>query len=157
MLGIRIRIWIRMFLVLPDPNPDPFGSWSSSGSGSFHHQSKIFLKTLISSAFWLLNDFLSLVRIRIRIRIYRISMFRASRIRLSEVQVRIRGSGSLPKCHGSPTLVVTFVCKFLITCIEPCWRYRGSEQMPRLSQSSGKSGDCGTEIEHTDVNINAIM
>jgi hypothetical protein len=31
--------------------------------------------------------------------------FRASRIRIHESEVRIRGSGSAPKCHGSPTLV----------------------------------------------------
>ncbi len=73
---------------VPDPHPDPYifgppGSASGSvshkygsGSGSFHHQTKIVRKTLISTILWHFHDFLSLyndvnvrvLRIRIHIR-----------------------------------------------------------------------------------------
>jgi hypothetical protein len=75
-LGIRIRVLIRMFLGLPDPHPDPLVTKYRSGSGSFHHQAKILRKTLISTVFLPLCDFLSLKNdvnvpvFRIRIRIF---------------------------------------------------------------------------------------
>ncbi len=59
-LQIRIRIRIRIHC-------HKYGS----GSGSFHHQATKLRKTLISTVSWLLFDFLSVFRIRIR----RIRMF----------------------------------------------------------------------------------
>ncbi len=54
-----------------------------SGSGCFHHQAKIVRKTFIHTVFWFLYEFPNLS------------------------QVRIHGSGSIsvPKCHGSATLI----------------------------------------------------
>ncbi len=49
---LRVRIWIRRTHMFEPPG---FGS----GSGSFHHQSKIVRKSLISTVLWLLHDFIS--------------------------------------------------------------------------------------------------
>jgi hypothetical protein len=83
-------------------DPDPYVLWPpgsafgsvshkyGSGSGSFHHQAKIVKKPL----FLLLCDFF--------MTLYQCSGSASGSVK---TEVRIRGSGSVPKCHGSTTLL----------------------------------------------------
>ncbi len=90
-LRIRIRR-IRMFLGLRNPDPNP---WVPYGSGSFCHHAQIVRQTFFVDILKV-SDEKSVVRVRIRIRI---------QIHYSEAWIRVLGSGSTPKCHGSGTLL----------------------------------------------------
>ncbi len=105
-LRVQIRR-IRIFLVLPAPSASGSVSHkygSGSGSGSFHHQAKIARNNLISTVLWLLYNFLSLKN-DVNILVFRIRI----RIRIRRSELRIRGSGSVPTCHGSATLVIVYI------------------------------------------------
>ncbi len=119
----------------PDPNPDPpdphvFGppgsgsvsidQWYGSGSGSFYHHAKLGGKTLIPIVLWLLLDFLILkndVNVPAKSTVIsRKTYFKKFvfcwrlecqwRKKQDPDPIRRSGSGSLPKCHGSGTLLV---------------------------------------------------
>jgi hypothetical protein len=87
-----------------------------SGSGSFYHQAKIVRKSLISTALWLLYDFLLLkndvnvVAKKRRKKSFLVAILKVtednSRIQIRLSEVRICESGSVPKCHGSTTLLI---------------------------------------------------
>jgi hypothetical protein len=108
-LGIPIRIRIRMFLGLPYLIPDLLSHKHGSGSGSLHHQAKILRKTLISTVLWLLFDFLFLKNDE---NVPRTSdpdpedpyVFGPPGSSSGSVSQRY-GSGSVPTCHESPTLL----------------------------------------------------
>ncbi len=86
-----------------------------SGSGSFHNQANIVRKTLIFAVLWLLYDFFPVFRPASGSRSVGSICFWASRIRIwiRQTEVRIRGSGSasgsVPKCHGSTTLLKIYL------------------------------------------------
>ncbi len=83
---LRKRIRLRMFF-----GPPGSGSVSKrygSGSGSGYHQAKILRKTLIRTVLWFLYGFLSL----------------KNDVNVAS-EVQTRGSGSVPRCHGSATLL----------------------------------------------------
>jgi ssDNA-binding Zn-finger/Zn-ribbon topoisomerase 1 len=129
MLRIRIRK-IRRFLGLPDLQ-SASGSVShkhGSGSGSFLHQAKIVKKTLISTILWLIYDFSSLKN-DVNVPVFWIRIWIRIRIFLSipgpyGSAVRILASGSVPKCHGSATLVpsrhtcIFYHCAHMPNCIK---------------------------------------
>ncbi len=89
------------------------------GSGSFYHQTKIVRKTLIPTVLWLLYDFLSfkndvnvasksnkqknLKKKSFLLASWR-SMTKECSFAGSGSISQKRGSGSVPKCHGSATL-----------------------------------------------------
>ncbi len=88
------------------------------GPGSFHHQANMMNETLISTLLWLIFGFLSLKNYVIVVPskrnkqksfflIFSVGIWKASdeksRIRIRTSIVRIRGSGFVPKCHGSTT------------------------------------------------------
>ncbi len=90
-----ILTWIRHYL---------YWSGSGSGYGSFHQQEKKVRKTLISTILWLLS-----LKTGVNVPWYLVSHWRKSRIRIqirSKSVVRIRRSGSVPKCHRSTTLIL---------------------------------------------------
>ncbi len=109
MLGIRIRIRrIRVFLGLPDPHPDPLSQVRIRilPSSSKIVRSVLFCNFFMTFYLWSLkNDvngpvgpvFFWAFRFRIRIR---------------QSELRIRGFGSIPKCHGSSTLLRTGFARF---------------------------------------------
>jgi hypothetical protein len=88
------------------------------GSGSFYHQAKIVRKTLIPTVLWLLYDFLSLKWCKCTFKKYKqknsfVGILKVSdknsRIWIHYADARIRGSGSVTKCHVSARLVM---CKY---------------------------------------------
>ncbi len=105
-------LWIRMFF---DRIHYLCGSVSESGSGSFHHLAKILRKTLISTVLWLLHTiffFEEWCKCTFKKennkktetkKLWR-QLSHRIRIRIHKSVVQIRGSGSVPKCHGSTTL-----------------------------------------------------
>ncbi len=93
-----------------------------SGSGSFYHQAKILRKTLILTVMLLLFDFLSLkndVNVPSKskkqknffLNQFFVGVLKVNdeksriRIRIHQSEAWIRGSGSMPICHGSATLI----------------------------------------------------
>jgi hypothetical protein len=125
-----LRIWIsrvRKFLGLPDPDPSLFVRiririWILTSS------SKKSKKILISTVLFLLYDFLSFknyVNVPSKSNKQRIlekNLFLLAswkppdensriRIRIHKSVIRICGTGSVPKCHGSTTLLTGLVVK----------------------------------------------
>ncbi len=110
LLWILIRIRrASMFLGLPDPDPSFILSASGSDPSINKQRSK---KTLdfyyFVTSFWLFiyeNWCKMYLQKVINNKLYHlVSHWRKNRIRICKPVVRIRGSGSILKCHGSTTL-----------------------------------------------------
>jgi hypothetical protein len=83
-----------------DPDPDPSIILLSSSKNSKKNLDSFCFVTSFGFLSSKRNKQKSRIRIQIRIQI---------RIRIHKSEAWIRGSGSTPKCHGSETLVSTFV------------------------------------------------
>ncbi len=107
----------RSVIICMDPDPD-LGTDLGLDSGSFIHPAKIVRKTLISTVLWLLYEFLSLkikndLNVPSKIKQQRnfkkfifcwILKVTDEQSRIRKSVILIRGSGTIPKCHGSTTL-----------------------------------------------------
>ncbi len=164
-----------LFLGLPDPHLDPLVTThkyrSGSGSGSFHHQAKIERKTLISTVLRFLYDFFSVFRNRIQICMYLClpDPHPDPLDRVTNRRIRVRGSWSVPKCHGSTTLLQSYnfcveMCTFfsdisrsvvrsILRDEAECWLYawleRGCLSVYSINVLVGGGGGGG--ISNTDI------